>query len=182
MKTCILLYGILGDHHSTYNKLIHSLKHYDFDIYCSFNNSLEDKNAILFSEKEFVKDVMCHEVSIPLWIQNMKVERHGDKNKTYVNAFHRHMLFMETRNNKIYDEYIFIDVNSFDYEEIQKTSLSNNSLFTNEKYYICNYDVGLIISMIYHELENLYYKGCFFDEHSLIQKSCHNKHVHIYNK
>ena len=179
MNTCVLLYGILGDHHSAYNKLIHAFKKYDFDIYCSFNNSVEDENAILFSEKEHVKDVMCHEVSIPLWIQNMRVERHGDKNKTYINAFHRHMLFMETRNVKIYNEYIFIDINDLGFEEVDKVDLAKNILFTNKKYYICNYDVGLIVSMIYHELENLYYKGCFFDEHSLIEKSCHNKHIRV---
>jgi hypothetical protein len=179
MKTCILLYGHLQDCEKTYSILNNILSKYDVDIYCSFDNSMEDENALLFSEKENIVDVICHEPSVPLWIQNMQKGRFFEKEKTYTNAFHRHMVFIESREQHIYENYIFIDVSNIKCEVIPDFTFENAKLFTNKSYFACNYSTASTLAMIFHELENLYYKGCYFDEMCLIEKTCEKKKIEI---
>jgi len=179
MITCVLLYGYLPEPDNSYLNLINNLSNYNVDIYCSFNNNLEDQNALSFSEKENINDVICHEPSIPLWIQNMKKGRFSDKEKTYTNAFHRHMVFIESREQQIYENYIFIDVSNIKSEVIPEFTFENAKLFTNKSYFACNYSTASTLAMIFHELENLYYKGCYFDEMCLIEKTCEKKKIEI---
>jgi hypothetical protein len=179
MKTCVLIYGHLHDCEKTYSILDNILSKYDVDMYCSFNNSIEDENALLFSEKENIVDVICHEPSVPLWIQNMQKGRFFEKEKTYTNAFHRHMVFVESRQQQIYEDYIFIDVSKIKSEVIPEYTFENAKLFTDKSYFACDYWTASTLAMIFHDLQNLYYKGCYFDEMCLVEKTCQNKKIEM---
>jgi len=173
------MYGHLHDCQKTYSILNNILSKYDVDIYCSLNNNMEDENALSLSEKRNIVDVICHEPSVPLWIQNMQKGRFFEKEKTYTNAFHRHMVFIESRQQQIYEDYIFIDVSKIKSKVIPEYTFENAKLLTDKSYFACDYSTASTLAMIFHDLENLYYKGCYFDEMCLVEKTCENKKIEM---
>jgi polyphosphate kinase len=89
------------------------------------------------------------------------------------------MVFIESRQQQIYEDYIFIDVSKIKSEVISEYTFENAKLFTDKSHFACDYWTASTLAMIFHDLENLYYKGCYFDEMCLVEKTCQNKKIEM---